>query len=102
MVPPCNAASMRKPGPKASEPAPSPPPDLKAMAKELETSLAQVGRDLKAAFEKAAEETRYELDKGLAKAMAEHPELYADLRRTMRQAKRTVEKTAEALGLKDL
>ncbi len=93
--------SMRKKALPSAQPA-APPPDFKAMAKELEASLAQVGRDLKVAFEKAAEETRYELDKGLAKAAADNPELYAEIRRTMRQAKKTMEKTAAALGLKDL
>jgi len=77
-------------------------PDLKATAKELEAALAQVGRDLKAAFLKAAEETQYQLDKGLAQAAAKNPELYADVRRTMRKAKKTMEDAAKALGLKDL
>lgn len=78
------------------------PPDFKAMAKEMESTMVQLGKDFKAAFEKAAEETKYELDKGLAKVMAEHPELYADIRRTMRQAKKTVEQAAKAIGLDDV
>ncbi|MES2155358.1 MAG: hypothetical protein V4510_09510 [bacterium] len=79
-----------------------PPPDLAAKAKAIEATIAQLGRDVKAAVEKAAEETQYQLDKGLAKAMADNPELYADIRRTMRQAKKAMEKTAKALGLDDL
>lgn len=75
------------------------PPDLKAMARDLEEAVTQLGKDVRAAVARAAEETQYELDKGFAKALASHPELYADIRRTMRQAKKTVEDAAKVLGL---
>lgn len=78
------------------------PADLKAIAKEIEATMTQLGKDFKAAFEKAASETRIEAEKGIAKAIADNPELYAELRRTMQQAKKTVDAAAKAFGLKDV
>ena len=76
-------------------------PDYVELAKAIGKELAAVGEQFKATFEQVAEDAQYHLDKEFAKALAKHPGLYAEIRKTMRQIKRTVDKASEALGNTD-
>lgn len=77
-------------------------PDLATMADEFARQFQELGKQLKEGFEKVSDEAQYAIDKELARLIAKHPELYAEIRRTMRQAQRTLDKAAEALGLDQL
>ncbi|HET6398843.1 MAG TPA: hypothetical protein VFH47_04750 [Candidatus Thermoplasmatota archaeon] len=77
-------------------------PDLAAMAEEFAKQFQELGKQLKSGFEKVAEDAQYALDKEMGKLMAKHPELYAEIRKTMRQTQKTLEKAAEAFGLDKL
>ncbi len=74
--------------------------DLAELVRQFRSKFEEVAADAKQAFEKLADEAQYEFDKQLGKAMAQHPELYAELRKTYRQAKKTLNKVGEDLGLK--
>ncbi|MHB8632928.1 MAG: hypothetical protein ACYDBQ_03020 [Thermoplasmatota archaeon] len=74
-------------------------PDVIAAAAAVVKELGILGNQFKAAFEQVAEEAQYRFDHELAKALAQHPELYAEVRRTLRQVKKTADKAAEALGI---
>jgi hypothetical protein len=61
----------------------------------------EMGSEAKEAIRNISQEAQYELDKQMGKAMASHPELYAEIRKTMRQAKRTLNKVAENFGFRE-
>lgn len=73
-------------------------PDVMAIAAGVLKELSVVGAQLKATFDQVAEEAQYKFDQELAKALAKHPELYAEVRRTIRQIQKTADKAAEAMG----
>jgi hypothetical protein len=79
----------------------APEPDLAAIAAGFVAEFSKLGKQFASTFEEFAEEAQYKFDQELAKALAKHPELYAEVRKTMRQAKKTMDKAAEAFGLKD-
>ncbi len=81
-------------GPKA--PPKQDPLDFEELRKQLEGVATQ----FKEAFDKVADEAQYQFDKELARALAKHPDLYAEVRKTLRQIKKTADKTAEAFGFK--
>jgi hypothetical protein len=74
-------------------------PDLGELAKELQRQLGEVGKQFKEAFEKVAEDTQYTVDREMARFLAKHPELYAEVKKTLRQIKKTADKAADALGI---
>lgn len=84
--------------PSKKTPPPPEAPDYVAIAKAIGKELQAVGEQFKATFDQVAEDAQYHLDKEFAKALAKHPELYAEIRKTMRQLKRTVDKATEAFN----
>lgn len=86
----------RKPPPKEPE-----GPDLDAFLDEMKTQFTALGKQFKEVADKVGEEAQYQFDKELARALAKHPELYAEVRKTLRQVQKTVDKAAETLGFKD-
>lgn len=86
----------RKPPPKEPE-----GPDLDAFLAEMKAQFNVLGKQFKEVADKVGEEAQYHFDKELARALAKHPELYAEVRKTLRQVQKTVDKAAETLGFKD-
>ena len=88
-------------------PEPRPPPkdlppiDVEAFLKEMKTQFGELGKQFKEVADKVGEEAQYHFDKELARALAKHPDLYAEVRKTLRQIKKTADKAAESLGLGD-
>ena len=78
----------------------APPPDLDAFVAEMKAQLTVLGKQFKEVADKVGEEAQYQFDKELARALAKHPDLYAEVRKTLRQIKKTADKAAETLGLK--
>ncbi len=74
--------------------------DLVQLAKEMKAQFDEVGSHVKEALDPLLEDVQYALDKQIGKALAQHPELYAELRKSWRQARRTLDKAAESFGLK--
>ena len=78
----------------------TPPVDLDAFLAEMKVQLAALGKQFKEVTDKVGEEAQYHFDRELARALAKHPDLYAEVRKTLRQIKKTADKAAETLGLK--
>ncbi len=76
-------------------------PDLAAIAAGFAAEAAKLAKQFQATFEQVAEDAQYKFDQELAKALASHPELYAELRKTMRQVKKTADEAAKAFGIKE-
>lgn len=76
-------------------------PDLLGLAQAFGKELQAVGKQFKEVLDQVAEDAQYKFDQELAKALAKQPELYAEVRKTLRQIKRTADKAAEAFGLDD-
>lgn len=76
------------------------PVDLDAFLSEMKVQLSALGKQFKEVADKVGEEAQYQFDKELARALAKHPDLYAEVRKTLRQIKKTADKAAETLGLK--
>ncbi len=72
---------------------------LAGWVKAIRETFEDVALDTKDAITKISEDAQYEIDKAVGRALAEHPELYAELRKTYRQAKKTFEKIGQDLGL---
>ena len=79
---------------------PEPEIDLAAFAEEMRKQLGDLGKQFKAVADQVGEEVQYRIDKELARALAKHPELYAEVKRTVRQVQKTLDKAAETLGIK--
>ena len=79
-----------------------PPIDVEAFLKEMRTQFGEFGKQFKEVADKVGEEAQYQFDKELARALAKHPDLYAEVRKTLRQIKKTADKAAETLGLGNL
>lgn len=73
--------------------------ELAGWIKAIRETVDDAAADVKDAVAKISDEAQYELDKVIGRALAENPELYAELRKTYRQAKRTMEKIGQDLGL---
>lgn len=80
----------------------APPVDLDAFVAEMRKQVGELGKQFKEVADKVGEEAQYHFDKELARALAKHPDLYAEVRKTLRQIKRTADKAAETLGLGDI
>ncbi len=80
---------------------PEPEVDLAAFATEMKKQLGDLGKQFKEVADKIGEEVQYQVDKELARALAKHPDLYAEVKRTFRQVQKTVDKAAETLGFKE-
>lgn len=78
------------------------PIDLDAFVSEMKTQLTALGKQFKEVADKVGDEAQYHFDRELARALAKHPDLYAEVRKTLRQIKKTADKAAETLGLDDL
>ena len=76
-------------------------PDLDAFMAEMKTQFTALGKQFKEVADKVGDEAQYHFDKELARALAKHPELYAEVRKTIRQVQKTVDKAAETLGFKE-
>jgi hypothetical protein len=74
--------------------------DLSDVLREVRSALEGVGREFRDAFEKWQEDAQYHFDKEFGKQLAKHPELYAELKKTYRQVRKGLDKTAKDLGLK--
>jgi hypothetical protein len=77
-----------------------PAPDLDALLAEMKTQFTALGRQFRQVADKVGGEAQYRFDKELAHALAKHPELYAEVKKTLRQVQKTVDKAAETFGLK--
>lgn len=88
--------------PEAAGKKPNMPPDVdvEAFLNEARKSLVDLGKQFKAVADKVGEETQYIVDRELARALAKHPDLYAEVRKTLRQIKKTADQAAESFGLK--
>jgi hypothetical protein len=76
------------------------PPDWERLAADFGRELSKVGAELKDAFEKATAPVRDQAEVEFAKAVAKHPELYRELKKTLRQMEKTVDEAAKAFGFK--
>lgn len=85
-----------------SPPKDTPPIDVEAFLKEMKSQFGELGKQFKEVADKVGEEAQYQFDKELARALAKHPDLYAEVRKTLRQIKKTADKAAEALGMDKL
>lgn len=74
--------------------------DLGALAREMQKQFSELGAQFKVVMDQVGDDVQFQVDRELARALAKHPELYAEVRRTFRQVRRTVDKAAESLGLK--
>lgn len=78
----------------------APDVDLDEFLNEAKKQLVDLGKQFKAVADKVSDEAQYVVDRELARALAKHPDLYAEVRKTLRQIKKTADKTAETFGLK--
>lgn len=74
--------------------------DVDAFLDEARKQLVDLGKQFKQVADRVGDEAAYVVDRELARALAKHPDLYAEVRKTLRQIKKTADKTAEAFGLK--
>ncbi len=58
---------------------------------EVIDQVSSVAKDAREVLDAWWEDAQYEADKGFAKLMAQHPELYADLRRAWRKTRKAVD-----------
>lgn len=86
--------------PPKTPPKDAPPIDVEAFLGEMKTQLGVLGKQFKEVADKVSDEAQFTFDRELARALAKHPDLYAEVRKTLRQIKKTADKAAEALGLK--
>ena len=74
--------------------------DVDEFLAEARRQFGELGKQFKAVADKFGDEAQYQFDKELARALAKHPDLYAEVRKTLRQIKKTADKAAESLGFK--
>jgi hypothetical protein len=79
---------------------PPPEPDLERLLADLGRELSRVGAELKTAVEQATAPVRDRAEVEFAKVVAEHPDLYRQVRRTLREIGKTADEAAKAFGLK--
>lgn len=88
------------PEPKGKAGGPAPDIDLEEFLNEAKKQLVDLGKQFKAVTDKVSEDTQFIVDRELARALAKHPDLYAEVRKTLRQIKKTADEAGKALGLK--
>ena len=66
---------------------PAPDLDVEAFLTEAKRQLADLGKQFKEVADKVGDEATYVMDRELARALARHPDLYAEVRKTLRQIK---------------
>ncbi|MCA1819559.1 MAG: hypothetical protein ABR562_00285 [Thermoplasmatota archaeon] len=74
--------------------------DWEGLAAEFGREVAKVGAEFKAAFEKATAPIRDQAEVEFAKAVAKHPDLYREVKKTLRQIERTADEAAKSFGLR--
>ncbi|MEK6975678.1 MAG: hypothetical protein AABY18_04970 [Candidatus Thermoplasmatota archaeon] len=74
--------------------------DLDEFLNEARKQLVDLGKQFKAVADKVSDEAQFVVDRELARALAKHPDLYAEVRKTLRQIKKTADQAAESFGLK--
>lgn len=79
----------------------APDVDVEAFLDEARRSLVDLGKQFKAVADKVSDEAQFVVDRELARALAKHPDLYAEVRKTLRQIKKTADQAAESFGFKD-
>jgi hypothetical protein len=87
------------PEPKRKASAP-PDVDLDQFLEEARRQLVDLGKQFKAVADKVGDEAQFVVDRELARALAKHPDLYAEVRKTLRQIKKTADQAAASFGLK--
>ncbi len=75
-----------------------PTQDLAALAAEFAKQAGDVARQVQHAFRDAADSAQVEVEKFGARFAADHPDLYAELRKTMMQVERTAKAAAKEFG----
>lgn len=75
-------------------------PDWEALAAEFGREITKVGAEFKKAFEEATAPVRDRAEVEIAKAVAKHPDLYKEVKKTLRQIEKTADEAAKAFGLK--
>lgn len=75
-------------------------PDWEKVAADVVGELTKVGSQLKHAFDAVAAEAQDRFEVEFAKAVAKHPELYQEAKRTLRQIQRTADEALKAFGAK--
>ena len=75
-------------------------PTLADVMREVRGVFEGVGKEVASAFDKWQDEAQYRFDKELGKQLSKHPELYAELKRTYRQVRKGLDKTAREWGLR--
>jgi hypothetical protein len=75
-------------------------PDWEALAAEFGREIAKVGAEFKAAVEEATAPVRDKAEVEFAKVVAKHPELYTEVKKTLRQIQKTADEAAKAFGFK--
>lgn len=88
------------PEPKGKKAGDAPDIDLDEFLNEAKKQLVDLGKQFKAVADKVSEDTQFVVDRELARALAKHPDLYAEVRKTLRQIKKTADEAGKALGLK--
>ena len=78
----------------------APDVDLDEFLNEAKKQLVDLGKQFKAVADKVSDEAQFVVDRELARALAKHPDLYAEVRKTLRQIKKTADQAAESFGLK--
>lgn len=74
--------------------------DLAGLAREFNKKMQEVTQEAREAFGKVAEEAQYQVDREVGRFLSQHPELYAEMKKTYRQAKRTLDQLGKDLGWK--
>jgi hypothetical protein len=92
------AAGAAVPEPKKGAPAPD--VDLEEFLLEAKKQLVELGKQFKTVADKVSDEAQFVVDRELARALAKHPDLYAEVRKTLRQIKKTADQAAESFGFK--
>ena len=86
--------------PEPKKGASAPDVDLEEFLNEARKQLVDLGKQFKAVADKVSDEAQFVVDRELARALAKHPDLYAEVRKTLRQIKKTADQAAESFGLK--
>lgn len=74
--------------------------DIDEFLNEAKKQFVELGKQFKAVADKVSDEAQFVVDRELARALAKHPDLYAEVRKTLRQIKKTADQAAESLGFK--
>lgn len=74
--------------------------DVDEFLREARSQLVDLGKQFKTVADKFSDEAQFVVDRELARALAKHPDLYAEVRKTLRQIKKTADQAAESFGLK--